>query len=61
MKCINQSIELDPSNTWAYKNRALVYIELGQNDKALNDLHRAKELGYEEDYDNEVNELIAKI
>ncbi len=57
---INKSIELDPSNSWAFKNRALVYIALGKNDKAMTDLYRAKELGYTEEFDNEVNELVEK-
>lgn len=60
LKNINKSIDLDPSNSWAFKNRALVYIALGDNDKATTDLYRAKELGYAEEYDNEVNELIEK-
>lgn len=57
---INKSIELNVSNSWAYKNRALVYLATGEKEKAYTDLLFALELGYTKEYDNEVEEIIAK-
>lgn len=58
LQLINKSIEMDPSNSWAYKNRAIVKYDLGQLDDAIDDLEVAGALGYTEDYDNKVNELL---
>ena len=57
-KLINHSISLDPNNSYAYKNRAKVYLIKGNKIKAMKDLKRAKLLDYHLDYNNEVNELI---
>jgi|GEM_PF-2702851 len=61
LKLINTSIEIDQSNSWAFKNRALVYIATNNKEKAKLDLLHAKELGYSEEYDNEVEELLKTI
>jgi tetratricopeptide (TPR) repeat protein len=61
LELINKSIELDPSNSWAFKNRALVYIALGKIDSATSDLNYALELGYSKIYDNEVETLLKNI
>lgn len=58
LELINKSLEIDPSNSYAYKNRALVSLKNGQKETALIDLNKAKSLGYTEDYDNEVAELL---
>lgn len=58
---INMSLEIDPSNSYAYKNRALVYIKLGDIELALTDLRKAESLGYQEEYDNEVNDLMIQL
>ena len=58
IELITTSLEFDPSNSYGYKNRALVYIKLGQKDSALIDLRKAKLLGYQEDYDNEVDDML---
>jgi tetratricopeptide (TPR) repeat protein len=57
---INASIALDPSNAYAYKNRALVYLKQKLKNQACADLKTAKQLGYTQVYDNEVDNLIAK-
>lgn len=57
---INYSIEIAPSNSYAYKNRSLVYIAIGEMQKAHADLRIAKSLGYEKNYDDEVNNLLKK-
>lgn len=59
LSLINKSIHLDPSNSWAYKNRALVYIATNDKAKAFTDLQHALELDYTKDYDEEVNEILA--
>jgi tetratricopeptide (TPR) repeat protein len=61
MRYINQSIELDPTNSWAFKNRSLVHIANSAYDKAHEDLKRALALGYREDYDDEVDNLLNKM
>lgn len=57
----NKSLELDPMNSWAYKTRALIYIAQNQKSNARKDLETALELGYQEDYDDEVDILLKKI
>lgn len=58
MKCINHSISLDDMNSYAYKNRAKIYLMLGDTKRAKRDLFFAKELGYTEIYNDEVEELL---
>ncbi len=41
----NQAIEMDEENPRAYFDRGLVYIELGEGQKAINDLEAARRLG----------------
>lgn len=57
---INKSLELDALNSYAYKNKGLLYIELGMFDQAIKQFYKARDLGYFEKYDNEVEELIAE-
>lgn len=46
-----KAIELDPKNGKAYHNRAIVYSYLGENNKARQDIHKAKSLGIAVDPD----------
>jgi Flp pilus assembly protein TadD len=55
---INQSIKLDPSNSYAFKNRALIHLARGDNQLAINDLTHAQTLGYTEDWGDEVEQLL---
>lgn len=57
---INKSIAFYPTNAYAYKNRALVYIALEKNEQACADLLKAKELQFEKQFGPEVNELLKK-
>ena len=57
---INYSIELFPNNSYAYKNRALIFIAKNELIIACSDLEKATELGYDRQYDNEVFELKQK-
>lgn len=55
---INQSIKLNEVNAFAYKNRALVQIKLGNIALACADLKSASNLGYRDKYGHEVDSLI---
>lgn len=55
---INTSIELFPENAFAYKNRALVHLASANKEAMCADLAKAKALGFEEKYGQEVNELL---
>lgn len=56
---INYSINLMPINSYAYKIKALIEIKEKKYDQACNTLQKALELGYTEQYGNEVQELIS--
>ena len=60
LKDINYSLKLDPTNSWAYKNRAEIYISQNKPDKACKELEKANELGFSLKYGDAVNELIKK-
>lgn len=58
MILINQYIY--PTNSYAYRNLALVYIELKILKEACNALGYAKSYGFERQYGGEVEALIDK-
>lgn len=60
LELINNSIKIDPSNSYAFKNRAIVYLALGNKESAYQDLIHAKDLGYEEYWGEEVSDLLKK-
>lgn len=60
LKHINYSLQRIDSNSYAYKNRALVFLALNEPQKACQDLLKAQELGYLEEYGEEVEELLKK-
>lgn len=60
MKLIKRSIEIEPNNSYAYRNLALIDIDQNYKESACENLNKAKELGYYSRYGNEVNELISK-
>jgi len=55
---INHSLELYPNNSFALKNRAMIYFHLKKKRKACKDLHRAKELGFTIEHGNELIEIL---
>ena len=57
---ITASIVIYPSNSYAYKNRALIYIALDKKDEGCRDLEMATMLGFKEKYGNEVEDLFNK-
>ncbi|WNJ18372.1 tetratricopeptide repeat protein [Pontibacter sp. G13] len=58
MKDVQKSIELDPNNCFAYRNRGLIYLEKGKNEKACQDFEYSVALGYTRKFGPEVEELI---
>jgi hypothetical protein len=60
MEDVNHSLELYPSNSFAYKNRALIFIALKQYNFACDDLKKAISLGFTEMYGGEVQKLLEK-
>ncbi len=55
---VNKSILYYPSNSFAYKNRALIYLAMQEVTKACEDLHAAIKMGFTEMYGKEVMDLI---
>jgi len=60
LKDINKSLQAYPENSFAYKNRGLVYIAENKMREACIDLHKAVDLGFSEVYGDEVQNLINK-
>ena len=58
MENIGQSIDLFPENSYAYRNKALVFISLHRTDDACQALQKAKALNFAEYYGDEVDKLI---
>ncbi len=54
---IDSSISLSPSNSYAFRNRALVHIAQGKKDLACADIEKALKLGFTESYGEEVQKL----
>lgn len=57
MSDIETSIKLYPLNSWAYRNKGLIYIAMGKNDKACDEFMTALETGFTEMYGDEVMKL----
>lgn len=57
---IEKSIQLDPENSYAYKNLALVYIALDKLELACSNLSKASSLGYSKQYGDEVEKLFGE-
>ena len=60
LKYINESINIFPNNSYAYRNRALVYLALDLKKEACRDLSIAEHYEFQIRYGNEVAELIEK-
>ena len=57
---IDKSIELDPTNSYAFKNKALVYLKQNDIKNAISNLERAKALRFDLYYGSEVDDLLLK-
>ena len=60
MEDIQESIRLNPENSFVYKNRALIYLSQDSMNLACQDLEYANDLGFSENYGTEVNDLVRK-
>jgi tetratricopeptide (TPR) repeat protein len=54
---LKQSLKLDKTNSYAYKNLAIIYFGTDKKSKGCECLKKAEELGYTEQYDDEVETL----
>lgn len=61
LKDVGASIELDPTNSFAYRNRALIKLALTDTTACINDLNKARELGFSTKFGTEVDELLARL
>lgn len=57
LKDFEKGIEMAPTNSYVYKNRALTYISMRKFDEACKDLNTAIMLGYSERYGDQVDKL----
>ena len=46
VSCFNKALEINSTFATGYLNRGLVYLRLRENDKAADDFHMAKALGF---------------
>lgn len=56
-KYIEKSLQLDPGNSWAYKNKGLILQAKGESQEACRQFDIALELGYTNQYGDEVQKL----
>ena len=54
---VNYSIQLYPENSFAYRNRALIYIAQNKTSLACSDIQKAIDLNFESTYGSEINTL----
>lgn len=57
MEDVNQSIVLSPDNSYAYRNRALVFNEQNDTVSACQDVKKALELGFTKSFGDEMENL----
>ena len=57
MDDINRSLKLYPQNSYALRNRALVYLAMNNKIKACEDLHESLKQGFTLMYGDEVENL----
>lgn len=57
---IMKALKIMPDNSYSYRNLAVIAIDEKDKNKACEYLNKAKSLGFEKQYGNEVNELLLK-
>lgn len=60
MDLILKSLKISPTNSYAYRNLAIINLDRNNTDSACSNLSKAKELNFYTYYGNEVNELLTK-
>lgn len=56
-KIVSESLKINPTNSYAYRNKALIDIQLDDNVSACSAINSAIELGFVNEYGNEILEL----
>jgi tetratricopeptide (TPR) repeat protein len=57
LKDINTSIDMLPDNSYAYRNRALVYLAINKKDLACEDISKSISLNFTKSYGPEMEQL----
>ena len=57
---IDQAIRLYPDYAYAYRNRGIIYVSQARYSEGCPDFHRALQLGFTKQYDDEVDDLFEK-
>lgn len=57
LKNVEKSIEIFPENSYAYRNKALILIQLKINNQACDAINKSIELGFVKQYGNEILQL----
>ena len=57
LKDIRKSIDMFPSNSYAFRNLAIIHLDTGENKSACEACKRAIELGFSTNYGEEMNEF----
>ena len=60
LKDVMTSIQLDSTNSLAYKNRAEVFLSMDSMEKACQDLDKSLKLGYTKQYGEQALQLQGK-
>lgn len=60
LKDVNYSIKLLPTNPYAYRNRALIFLEMKKKAEACADIELSLQLGFTKNFGNEVIKLQTK-
>lgn len=60
MKDINESFKHYPENSYAFRNRGLLYLKMKQKDLACQDFQQAEKYGFSNMYGDEVKKLLAE-
>lgn len=55
---INRSIELQPGNSYAYRNKGLILLEMKDTESACNAFQQAIQLNFTPQYGDEVSKLM---
>ncbi len=61
MALIDKSLCLDKGNAYAYKNKAIIFIDKGNGVEALKNFNFAKKYGYNEKYGDDVEKLMTAL
>ncbi|MDX1905434.1 MAG: tetratricopeptide repeat protein [Bacteroidia bacterium] len=59
LELIRRALIVNPDNSYAYKYRALIYLDQGKTDEACQAIQTALKMGYTEKYGPDVSELKA--